>query len=105
MDLISLRAPISSRFLCLARPPLIQRVQPGVQPEPPSDRQASQQDFAGANFRPDEISATRNFASVDAKFRQDDGEISLDENSRVLWRNFLAKFREISSNFRENNER
>lgn len=104
MDLISLRAPDhgSSRFLCPRAPAFnIQR----AQPEPPSDRQASQQNFAGTNFRSDEISPTRNFTSVDAKFRQDDGEIPFDENSRVLWRNLVAKYREISSNFHENNER
>ena len=104
MDLISLRAPDhgTSRFLCPCAPAFnIQR----AQPEPPSDRQASQQNFAGTNFRSNEISPTRNFASVDAKFRQDDGEISFDENSRVLWRNLVTKYREISSNFHENNER
>ena len=52
--------------------------------------------FAVANFRSDEISAKRNFASVDAKFREDDSEISFDS----------TKIRgEISSNFRKNKER
>ena len=34
--------------------------------------------FASANFRYGEILSKRNFASVDAKFRQDNSEISFD---------------------------
>ena len=55
--------------------------------------------FAVANFRSDEISAKRNFPSVDAKFRQDDSEISFNSTK------FRERFDEISSNCRENKER
>ena len=56
--------------------------------------------FAVANFRSDEISAKRNFASVDAKFRQDDSEISFNSTKfrerfdEISWRNFVELSRE-----------
>ena len=50
--------------------------------------------FARANFISGEISAERNFASVDATFRQDDSEISFDSTK--------IRGGELSSNFREN---
>ena len=78
--------------------------------------------FANSNFRPGEISQVRifdvakfrgcefslrrnfgktkvTFASVDAKFQQDDSEISPDSTK------IRERFDEISSNFRENKER
>ena len=95
MDLISLRAPISSRFLCPRAPVFnIQR----AQPEPPSDRQASQQNFAGANFRSDEISLQwmRNFAKMTAKFRLTKIRECFDEISgrNLISRNFVEFSRE-----------
>ena len=52
------------------------------------------------NFRSSEISAKRNFASVDAKFRQDDSEIAFHSAGA------LTKFRgELSPHFRENKGR
>ena len=56
--------------------------------------------FAGANFFSDENSAKWNFASVDAKFRQDDSEISFDSTKiherfdEISWRNFVEFSRE-----------
>ena len=56
--------------------------------------------FAGANFFSDENSAKWNFASVDAKFRHDDSEISFDSTKirelfdEILWRNFVEFSRE-----------
>ena len=55
--------------------------------------------FAGANFFSDENSAKWNSFSVDAKFRQDDSEISFDSTK------IRERFDEISSNFRESKER
>ena len=55
--------------------------------------------FAGANFFSDENSAKGNSFPVDAKFRQDDSEISFDSTK------IRERFDEISSNFRENKER
>ena len=62
--------------------------------------------FALAKFRECEFSLRRNFgktkvmfASVDAKFQQDDSEISPDLTK------IRERFDEISSNFRENKER
>ena len=78
--------------------------------------------FANSNFHPGEISQVRifdvakfrgcefslrrnfgktkvTFASVDAKFQQDDSEISPDSTK------IRERFDEISSNFRENKER
>ena len=59
----------------------------------------TKQNFASANFLSDKNSAKRNFASVDAKFRQDKGEILFDSMK------IRERFDEISSNFRENKER
>ena len=56
--------------------------------------------FEGANFRSSEILAKRNFASVDAKFRQDDSKIAFASAGA------LTKFGgELSPNFRENKGR
>ena len=61
--------------------------------------------FAGAIFPSDEISAKRNFTSVDAKFRQDDSEISFDSMkirgclNEILWRAFVEFLREQRTKF------
>ena len=56
--------------------------------------------IAGAIYRSYEIWAKRNFTSGDAKFRQDDNEISFDSRkirgcfSEISWQTFVANFRE-----------
>ena len=60
----------------------------------------AKRNFASANFLSDKNSAKRNFASVDAKFRQDKGEISFDSMKiperfdEISWRNFVEFSRE-----------